>query len=152
MKDLIPPWDVFLHPWHKPSWKQPLYPAVHCHLYVNWVTLLTITLKCLNMLMAFTWEETAKNNSSVCVVRYSAHSKVWQNVLNNARATYLLLYPIYSLLTFAVLSKYPPTSSETDGLMCNQSAWQLFVSLSSKCNNDAEGYFVSSFAPTSFVM
>jgi hypothetical protein len=31
------------------SRKQPLYPAVLCHLYVNWVTLLTITLMCLNI-------------------------------------------------------------------------------------------------------
>ena len=105
-------WLYLFYPCCRLSRKQPFYPAALCHLYVNWVTLLTITLKCLNILMVFTWEGSAKNNSlpSLCVALCSFHALVWKFSLNNVRSTYLEHYSFFHYHSFiVVLSPYLPS-------------------------------------------
>jgi len=104
-------WLYLFYPCCRLSRKQPLYPAALCHLYVNWVTVLTITLKCLNILMVFTWELSAKNNSlpSLCVAPCSFHALVRKSSPNNVRSTYLQLHSFFHYLAFiVVLSSYLP--------------------------------------------
>jgi hypothetical protein len=120
-------------PCFRPSWKHPLYPAALCHLYVNCITLLTIPLKGLNILMVFTWELSAKNNSlpSLCVASCSFHALVRKVSLNNVRSTYLQPHSFFHYLSFiCVLSL--SARSKASGLHVSRIYHSYFVSGTSK--------------------
>ena len=124
-------WLYLFNPCCRLSGKQPLYPAALCHLYVNWVTLLTITLKCLNILMVFAWEQSAKNNSPALSLCGSMFLPCFGAKIL-AQTTYLQLQSFFHYLSFiAVLSPYLP-GSEASGLHVSRIYHSDFLSGTSK--------------------